>query len=208
MKLKDIKGLTTYSDIVKAMVRQKAQIIRKSLPQGVRKAFLQGDDLWVITKDNEVYSLTVSSENPKFKKEIYPIWNDVIVFGLVTDSFLDINKLLADVKGTVEDIKKMGDIILNGDFVTRVDITSKEQLIKELNELKFKEEEQLSDNPEVVRILKNLGFTIVNDSYRFGKYRFILSKDHLTEIRVTNRKFRYSNTLEKRLKKFLLESMI
>lgn len=208
MKLKEIKDLTSYSDIVKAMVRQKAKEIRKTLPQEVRKAFLQGDELWVITKNNEVYSLTVSSEKPKFNKELYPVWNDVIIFGIVSDSFISTNKLLADVKGTVEDIKKIGDIILKGNLVTRVDITDKEQIIKELNELLFQKTEYLSSYPEIVRILKNVGCIIVNGSFRFGKYRFILSKNYLTEIRVTSRKFRYSNTLEKRLKKFLFESMI
>jgi len=208
MKLKEIKDLTSYSDIVKAMVRQKAKEIRKTLPQEVRKAFLQGDELWVITKNNEVYSLTVSSEKPKFNKELYPVWNDVIIFGIVSDSFISTNKLLADVKGTVEDIKKIGDIILMGNLVTRVDITSKEQIIKELNELLFQKTEYLSSYPEIVRILKNVGCIIVNGSFRFGKYVFELSKNHLTEIRVTSRKFKYSNTLEKRLKKFLLESMI
>jgi hypothetical protein len=212
MKLKEIKDLTYYSDIIKLMVRQKAKEIRRALPQGVRKAFLQGDDLWVITKDDEVYSLTVSSENPKFDRifhrVFHPVWNDVVIMGIVTDSFIDANRLFADVKGTVEDIKKIGDIILMGDIITRVDITDKEQIIKELNELEFKRTEYLSCNSEVVKVLKNVGCLIVNGSFRFGKYRFALSKNYLTEMNVTNRKFRYSDSLERRLKKFLLEKMI
>jgi hypothetical protein len=208
MKLKEIKDSTSYSDIVKSMVRQKAKEIRQALPQGVRKAFLQGDELWVITKNNEVYSSTVSYEKPKFSKDLYPVWNDVIIFGIVTDSFISTNKLLADVKGTVEDIKKIGDIILKGDLVTRVDITDKEQIIKELNELMFQKTEYLSTYPEIVRVLKNIGCIIVNGSFKFGKYRFEISKNYITEIQVTHRKFKCSNTLEKRLKKFLLESMI
>jgi hypothetical protein len=208
MKLKEIKDLTSYSDIIKLMVRQKAKEIRSTLPQGVRKAFLQGDDLWVITKNDEVYSLTVSSKNPSFDRVSYPLWNDVVIVGLITDSFTGINRIFVDVKGTVEDIKKIGDIILMGDSVIRIDITNKEQIKKEINELEFKRSEFLSSHPEVVKILKEIGCLLVNDSFRFGKYRFALSKNHLTEMNVTNRKFRYSDSLERRLKKFLLEKMI
>jgi len=207
MKLKEIKDLTFYSDIIKLMVRQKAKEIRSALPQGVRKAFLQGDELWIITKNDEVYSLTVSSKNPSFDRVSYPLWNDVVIVGLVTDSFTNINRIFVDVKGTVEDIKKIGDIILRNDTI-RIDITDKEQIKKEINELEFKRSEFLSSHPEVVRILKEIGCFVVNDSFRFGKYRFALSKNHLTEINVTNRKFRYSDSLERRLKKFLLENII
>jgi hypothetical protein len=206
MKLKEIKDLTSYSDIIKWMVRQEAKEIRSALPQGVRKAFLQGDELWVITKNDEVYSLTVSSKNPSFDRVSYPLWNDVVIVDLVTDSFTGINRIFVVVKGTVEDIKKIGDII--GDSLIRIDITDKEQIKKEINELEFKRSEFMSSHPEVVRILKEIGCFIVNHSFRFGKYRFALSKNHLTEVNVTNKKFRYSDGLERRLKKFLLEKMI
>jgi len=204
MKLKEIANLKGYAEVIEHLVRKNASEIRKELKFSIRKAFLFKSNLYVITDEDKVYLNKLDLGVLEFNElKVYPLWRDLLIVGVNRIN----SRICVDVKGSIEDVKKFNSISLVDDLI-RIDITENEQFKKEVNDIKFEHlKKRDPDKTKVLNILKNLGCFYTQTGYIIGKHSFDIINNYVQDF-YTNKRFKISDSLEDRLKKFLLKRLI